>query len=246
MAIVKPAIERKLSALLGAAVSVDKLNVSLLGGSIEALGVTIRGVDCTTPFATIARVRADVAVTRAFKGEIAVKSLTIERPVVTFVDRDHGSASNFPRRPMLEFGAEDDTSSGEKTSWKFDVEKVLLVDGEASAKLENGYELSSGRVLAQLNRDGDDYAVTFLAESVARRDQPMDVGTVGVTGRITNAPSLADLANAGLMLDVQLADLAQVRYSSPTLRWRDGRVEFEGKFDLARLSALLPGGERSG
>ena len=47
-------------------------------------------------------------------------------------------------------------------------------------------------------------------------------------------------SDAGLMLDVQLGDIAQVRYVSPTLHPRDGTVEFEGKLDLARLLSLLP------
>jgi hypothetical protein len=241
MAIVKPAIERKLSSLLGATVTLDKLNVSLLGGSIEAAGVTIRGVDCNAPFATIALVRAEVSRARALKGEIAVKSLTVERPVLNYVECDHGAASNFPRRPMIEFAVDEHADeAGEKTSWKLDVEKVLLVDGQAGAKLDDGYEISTGRILAQLNRDDGDYVVTFLAEGVARRDKPADVGTVGVTGRLTHVPSIGDLGKAGLMVDVQLGDFAQVRVTSPTLRPQDANIEFEGKFALARVLALLP------
>jgi len=237
VAIVKPAIEHKLSALLGAKVTIEKLNVSILGGSIEAVGVTIRGVDSPDPpFVTIARARAEVAVTRALKGEIVIKSLTIERPIVTFV-RFAPGGSNFPRRPMLEFAVDDESA---EHIWKFDVEKVLLIDGSATVMLEGGYELSAGRVLAQLARDGEDYTLTFLAESVGRRDQAVDVGTIGVTGRITHAPSLTALKRAGVMLDVQLGDIAQVRYVSPTLYPRDGTVEFEGKLDLARLLSLLP------
>jgi uncharacterized protein involved in outer membrane biogenesis len=239
VAIVKPAIERKLSSLLGAAVTFDELKVSLIGGSIEGLGVTIRGVDASVPFVTIARVRADVAVTRALKGEIVIKSLAIERPVVTFVRTARG-VSNFPHRPSLEFHVEEEPSE-EKTSWKFDVEKILLVDGKATVTLEDGYELSSGRVLGQLNREGDDYTVTLLAEGVSRTDQAVDVGTVGVAGRITHAPTLVDILTcAGLNLDIQIGELAQIRYSSPTMRPQDGRVEFEGKLDLKSVLSLLP------
>ena len=244
MAIVKPAIERKLSSLLGATVTIDKLNVSLLGGSIEAQGITVRGVDCNTPFATCALVRAEVSRTRALKGEIVVKSLAIERPIVSYVECDHGTASNFPRRPMIEFHTDESDDSdglgGEKTSWTLDVEKVLLVDGQASAKLDSGYEVSSGRILAQLNRDDGDYVVTFLAEAVARRDNPAAVGTIGVTGRLTHVPSIIELAKAGVMIDVQVGDFAQVRCTSPTLRPQDATVEFEGKFALAKLLDVLP------
>src|SRR5207247_4520519 len=103
----------------------------------------------------MARVRAEVAVTRALKGEIVIKSLTIERPVVTFVRFAHGG-TNFPRRPMLEFAVEDEPA---EHGWKFDIEKVLLVDGSATVKLDRGYELSAGRVLAQPARDWEAYTV---------------------------------------------------------------------------------------
>src|SRR5437763_16567803 len=102
MAILQPAIERKLSSLLGAPVTFDKLNVSLIGGSIEALGV--RAGD----FLTIAKIRAEIAIKKALKGVIVVKSLTIERPAVTIARRDDGTL-NFPRRkPSTGQRGEDD------------------------------------------------------------------------------------------------------------------------------------------
>ena len=84
MAILQPVIERKLSSLLGAPVSFEQLNISLLGGSIETIGVK------AGDFLTVARVAAKAAVARALKGEIVVSSVTIEKPggsVVSSRDR---------------------------------------------------------------------------------------------------------------------------------------------------------------
>ena len=58
--------------------------------------MTVAGEDRATPVLTIARVKASVAVARALKGEIVVKSLTIERPVVNVVRV--GGKSNLPKR----------------------------------------------------------------------------------------------------------------------------------------------------
>ena len=76
MAILQPVIERKLSSLLGADVSFEQLNISLLSSSIEAIGVK------AGDFLTVARVVAKAAVARALKGEIVVSSVTIEKPIV--------------------------------------------------------------------------------------------------------------------------------------------------------------------
>src|SRR5690242_10129872 len=90
MPILQGAIERKLSSLLGAQVTFDKLNLSLFKGAIEVLGVRVGDL------ATVARVNIEVAIGRAIKGEFVVKSLMIERPVVTLVRRADGSF-NLPK-----------------------------------------------------------------------------------------------------------------------------------------------------
>jgi len=229
VAILQSAIERKLSALLGAAVTFEKLNVSLIGGSIEAAGVR------AGEFLNIAKLRAEIAVGRALKGEIVVKSLTIERPAVSIVRRSDGT-TNLPARRAPGGGGSADEQ--DKTSWTFDVEKLLVVDGSVDVRW-NGYEVASPRVLAQLTRDGDGYSLTVLAESVARRDRPIDVGTIGVTGRIDNAASLTTIADAGVHLQLHVGDMARVKFDSPKLRSLSGHLDFDGAIDLARLLALL-------
>jgi uncharacterized protein involved in outer membrane biogenesis len=232
MAIIQPAIERKLSALLGVPIKFEKLSVSLLGGSIEATGVT------AGDFLTIAKVRADVAVTRALKGEIVVKSLTIERPEVVIKPRAKRVANEVEneRKPAARDNDDDD---GDRTRWRFDVEKLLLLDGSIELRLEN-YELASPRVLVQLTRQGDGYSVTLLAERVARQDRQMDVGEVGITGRIDGASDLLAIADAAASLEIRIGDLATIHYDTPRVRALRGDVKFSGAFELSRLLDLLP------
>src|SRR4051812_23789454 len=100
MSLLQNPIQNKLSALLGTQVTFEKLNVSLLGGVLDVHGVTVAGEDADPPVLTVGRVRAEIALTKALAGEIVIKSLTIEGPVVTIVRRRDGG-TNLPRPPRL-------------------------------------------------------------------------------------------------------------------------------------------------
>ena len=229
-------IQRKLSAVLGADVTFDKLSVSLLGGTIEAAGVTVSGGDKSLPpILTIAKLRAEVAVARALKGEIAVRSLAVERPVLHFVRRD--GRTNFPSRPATaerqEVRADD---KEDKTSWRLDVERVLVVDGEATADLD-GRLLFAKPVLAELKRvGGDAYELTLLSDSVSH------LGSVRGSGRITGAPDLSSLPNAALSAELQLGEIGQVKFVTPRIRSRnEGEISVHGGISVAKLMSLLKG-----
>jgi uncharacterized protein involved in outer membrane biogenesis len=242
MALLQQPIQRKLSALLGAAVTFDKLNLSLLSGTIEAVGVTVAGEDRSSPLLTVARVRAEVAVARALKGEIVVRSLTIERPVVRFVRRADGT-TNLPKRDKKPDDATtppatNDDAGNDKTSWKLDVEKLLVVDGEVHVRLD-AYELAVPRVLIELKRTRDGYAITLLAEQVARRDVPIDIGTIKGTGTIGGASDLTALPDASINAELDVEGFGRVRYTATKIRTLDGEVEFQGGFSIARVMSLL-------
>ena len=229
-------IQRKLSAALGADVTFEKLNVSLLGGTIEAVGVTVSTADKSLPpILTIAKVRAEIAVARALKGEIAVRSLAVERPVVRFVRRD--GRTNVPSRPQK--GERNETGESEKTdktSWKFAVERVLIVDGEVTADVE-GKALFARPVLAELKRvGGDGYELTLLSDSVSY------VGSVRGNAQITGAPDLAALLNAALTAELHLGDFGQMKYVTPRIRSRnEGEISFHGGITVAKLVSMLKG-----
>lgn len=245
MALLQQPIQRKLSALLGAEVTFDKLNLSLLGGTIEAAGMTVTTADKTLPpILTIGRIKAHVSVGRAFRGEIVVKSLAIERPVVHFVRRN--GRTNLPVRdgaPEADDAAEATTpdeppdephdEKPDKTSWKFDVEKVLIVDGEATVQLD-GRDFDAKPVLAELKRVGDDaYEVTLLSDAVSH------VGQVRGNGRITGAGDLAAIADARMTAELHLGEFGSVKFSTPKMRSDEGEISVAGAITIGRLMALI-------
>src|SRR5687767_14087261 len=135
-------VERKLSALLGAEVKFDQIKVSLLAGTIEATGIMVGDI------LTAARGVVKVAVARALKGEIIVQSLTIERPVVN-VRNFHHAPKQSATAPHADHKDDDDT----KTRWKFDAEKVLIIDG----LINISPKLQVEKLLLELKRVGDGY-----------------------------------------------------------------------------------------
>jgi uncharacterized protein involved in outer membrane biogenesis len=223
-------IEKKLSSLLGAQISFEKLNVSILSGSVEASGVTISSQNASLPpILTVARIRAEIAVARALKGEIAVKSLVIERPMIQFVRRD--AQTNVPTRKAQTPPAVEEKS--EKASWKLDVEKILILDGKATADLGERV-LRADKLLAELKRVGDGYELTLLADDVSH------VGSIRGNGKITGVADLAAICNAALSADVNVGDIGQIHFTTPRLGSRDeGEITFRGGISLAKLRSLL-------
>jgi uncharacterized protein involved in outer membrane biogenesis len=202
-------VGRKLSALLGTEVHFEKFNVSLLAGTIEVSGLKV------ADFLTVARVVAKVAVTRALKGEIVVQSLTIERPVADL--------SRLPKRPDRRVEASDDS---DKTKWKFDVEKVLVVDGEVKV----APKLPVRKVLFELKRVDRNYVATLLAESIVQ---------VRGTGTIFDIDDLTGVLAAKAQATVEIGDLAKLRVSTPRIDSKETEIELQGKLTLAQLLALM-------
>ncbi len=181
--ILQQTIQRKLSELLGAEVSFEKLKPSLLGGSIEAVGVRVGDL------LTVGRTVAKVAIGRAFKGEIVVTSLTIERPVVKLVWGKPLPLKAKPAKPQAADGA---SAEDEEHRWSFDIEKVLVVDAEVQITADGGYRASVEKLLVELKRNGNAYEVTLLANSVGRRDRAIELGEL--RGKATIMAAEADLA----------------------------------------------------
>ncbi len=234
MPILQGAIERKLSALLGALVTFDKLNLSPFKGAIEVLGVRVGDV------ATVARVHVEVAIGRALKGEFVVKSLTIERPTVNLVRRADGSL-NLPKPKSKPPAAAPAPAEAEEESgkWTFDAEKVLLVDGQVNI-IAGTYRASVERLLVELKRSGGAYNVTLLAHSIGRRDEPAELGELRGNGVITNAADLSALSRAAADLTLQLGDLLKMKLRTAEIGSLVFDAALDGHIDVARVKKLLP------
>lgn len=219
MAILQPVIERKLSALLGADVSFENLNLSLLAGSIEVIGLK------AGDFVTVVRVVAKVSATKALKGEIVVKSVTIERPVI--------EVEKLPKRVAKRGGGPAPAAiadgDDDKTRWKMDVEKLLVVDGQINIKPG----MSVKKLLLELKRAGDGYGVTMLADSA------LGLGQLKGTGTISNVPDLAAIMNAAASATLELGDIGKLKVQTPRLASKSFDVSFDGHIDLPRILKLL-------
>src|SRR5678816_3734740 len=139
MRFLQQSVQAKLSKLIGAEVRFDNLSVSLLGGSIEARGVTVAGDDPGHPVLTVQRLRAEISIPRALKKEIVIKSVTIEGPVLSIVKRADGH-TNLPKPGKAERAASsrmktlDEVVPAERPddaggAWKLEAQRLLLVDG---------------------------------------------------------------------------------------------------------------------
>ena len=111
-------IQRKLSELLGREVTFEKLTASLLSGSIECQGVRVAGnAGDDPPFLTIQRIRADVAVGRALKGEIASVRWRSRSPCLTSSGTPTGRPT-FPDLTAARRATRTMIRNGGRSTWK--------------------------------------------------------------------------------------------------------------------------------
>jgi hypothetical protein len=251
MPLLQEPIQRKLSALLGAECSFEKLNFSLLGGSIDASGVKISADAKLPAVLTIARVRAQVAIGRALKGEIVITSLTIEKPVLNFVRLVDGT-SNLPKRfrPAAQVNAPARSDAGgelpDTNRWKLDATKVLLIDGALSLNDESlpggRYQWSAGPILAELNRTAGGYSTTLIADNVCQLETTTSVGSIRLNGSFDNAADLTAIPRASANLMVEIGSLFKGKIISPSLASKVIELTGHGGIDAKQLIGLLPPG----
>lgn len=258
-------IQRKLSAVLGAQVTFDKLNISLLGGFFDAHGVLVAGDDANSPVLTIKRVRAEISLASVLKGEISVRSVIIERPVFSLVRRADGK-TNLPRpikdslEPEDPVEAPDDEATSEEEGteekdrgegrWRFDVRKIQLIDGEAHFRVERdvrdgnhtAYHASAEKIMAEVTHRDDAFDITVLVDNIGRRDQPTELGSIKLTGKLTDVEDLSKISEAGLTANLDAGEYLKAKLDCDSLRARNVQFEAIGAADLGRLWLFVPPG----
>lgn len=239
MGLISGQVERRLSSMLGVDVTFDKLNLSVLGGSVEAQGVTVAAADPATPLLTVRRVRAEISLGAALKKEFVVKSLTIEKPVLTVVRGADGKLNLPPRTPKTEAPTKPDDGNAE--SWKLDAKKVLVVDAEVHYRdARTGYHASIEQLLAELKEAAGGFEFTLIADSVARRDEPVSVGQLKLTGIAANMPSLLQWQRARLHGSFELGEMLKGKFEVPSLKPAELKTQLDGNFNFDQLRRLLP------
>jgi hypothetical protein len=257
MGLLQHPAERRLSAMIGADVTFEKLNVSLLGGSVEAQGVRVAGDDPATPVVTIRRVRAEISLGAAMKKQFVVKSLTIEKPVVTIVRgadgqlnlpkrlRPHDTAtSNRSASDTVRHASDNGGQDDDAGSWKLEAKKVLLVDGEAHFRdAASGYHFALEQVLGEVKEADGGLEFTLIADAAGRRDgPPAEMGQVRMHGRAEHVPDLSHWQRASVRATLEVADGFRARVEAPSVSPMEAKAELSGSIDLAVLSAFLPSG----
>ena len=253
MKLVDNVVRRKLSRALGAPVSFDGFKASLLGGTLDVEGLTIGGgagggAGTLPPLVHVRRTLAHISLGRALMREVAVRSLTLERPVVRIV-RTAGGETNLPRPARRAAAAaedvaeEGDDGEGSAGRWAFECEKVLLVDGEVHVDVQGRvpYRLSVVGLVGELRRTAEgDYDVTLIADAVRATHEEVALGEFKAHGKIAGAADLSRLAQASVNLDWNLGALLRGRVEAPSLGSRGLSGLVEGSLQAPMLLALLP------
>ena len=247
MSIFRGAIEKKLSALLGTAVTLDGFRLSPLAGTLEATGVKVAGVGPGGPVLVVRRVFAQISVAKAFSRQFAIKSLTIEVPVASIVRRA-GGGDNLPRKAKAGAAAPADPANPKDDSagsWTLEAQRVVVSDAQVHYRDESGggtYHASAEGVHLELRQLNREINLVLLATSAGRRDAAAEFGPVHVRGKFTGVDSLPKLAEAALAATVELAGgrglVAEV--STPRLDGRELNVAARGPVDLKQVAAALP------
>ncbi|MGB7156833.1 MAG: AsmA family protein [Tepidisphaeraceae bacterium] len=245
MRFLKEPVERKLSAALGARVSIEKLNLSLLGSSLDVSGITVLAHGAAEPLLTVRRVKADVAMGAILRKEVSIKSIVIEGPVLTIVRQPDGS-TNLPTRDAADTrapsitqpqGPDDDDAP---SAWNVAAAKVQLFDGSIHFR-DGAYHASAQRVIGELLQKPDGIHVTLLAQSIGRRDEPLDIGEARANGVLGGVESLANIASATrLDATFDIADLIHGSVRAPALAQRRFDVAARAKAALGVLRRLVP------
>jgi uncharacterized protein involved in outer membrane biogenesis len=249
MGLLRGQFERRLSSMLGADVRFEKLNISLLGGTLDVEGITVSSPgEGATPLLTVKRVRAEVSIAAALKKEFVVKSLTIEKPVLTVV-RDANGQLNLPPKlsdtsatPRQTSDATSDTRASEDGggSWKLDAKRVLVVDGEVHYREASGYHASLERLLAELKQVAGGFEFTLMADSAGRRDVEVPLGSLKMNGTLSNAPTLAQLQNASIAGSFEFGDVLRGKIEVPSIKPLEVKTDLQGTFKLDLIRKLLP------
>jgi hypothetical protein len=242
MSFIRQLIQRKLSTVTGGTVMMGEFKFAPMSGTIEAFGLKIAAERFVPPYLAIERVEAQVIVSRALRGEIVLKSLVIDRP--TFIYQIHADGKTNqptkPTRPLEAIVPKAKTAGG---TWDFSADKIAINHGrfEYRDATHDNYKLTVEGINATITPDQQDVAISLTADSVARRDKEIDVGTLKLLGKLSGGGIRQPLASS-LSSRASIADSVIVDITSTMLANRCFNIELAGALPLATVVGLLPMG----
>jgi uncharacterized protein involved in outer membrane biogenesis len=227
-------IEKKLSSLLGAKVTFQRLKISPLAGKMEAEGMTVAGDSPNQPLLTVARIEAQIAVTRALAGQLVIKSLVVEKPEILL---DRRLAERLKKRPRTT--AKPPTQTDEDTvAWQFEAQSIRIEGGQVRFQ-EDEYAASAGQIRGKLSCQNGKTQIKASIGQIGRQDEPVEFGPVEISGQVDAADPMA-FATAPVHLTLKLADGLRVSLESANPSLRRAVIELQGKIDVNRYQSALP------
>ncbi len=240
MSFIRQLIEKKISTATGATVMFGDFKFSPMSGKIEAMQVKVAAERFVPPFLSIERLEMQVAVARALRGEIAVKSLIIDRPVlIVAIHADGGN--NLARKPAHPPEAIVRKEGAAGGNWEFNCEKIALNHGRFDFRdaTRDNYKLSVEGINATVTPEGTNLAVTVTADSIGRRDQPVELGVLKLLGKLAGGGFRDPLASS-LAARASIADSIVLQITSPMITNRTFDIELAGSILLKTLIGFLP------
>jgi len=244
-------LERKLSALIGAKVSFEKVKMSLLGGWIEASGVSVAGSASGEPLLTARRIHAEISVRHALAKQFVVKSLIIEQPIINIVLGGQ-AGGNLPHRavqPATDGAQQED-------HWSWGALRVVILHAQLhihDATAGSKYHASVEPINAELCRQGDQVNVSLDAASITRHDRILRWGNVKLNGafkpvivagrqKITGLlkQTLHWLVETQLQAALEFGGGIKLEIHSHSVTETSATFKLDGPLDIAELAALIP------
>lgn len=250
-------LEDKIASATGLEVKLGSFRVSPIGASLELGDITLAAPDAPAdrPLLTIARLRAELSLRMALRGELRIRNIAIDRPVLS-LHRDGSGKLNVLARPTVptpkaaERPPQPPVPAREKKGSPLSVviDRAVLVGGQvryrddAAPSVGAGvYHLALAGLSAELERSGDRYAFTAFADSVGRVDAPstgeradVNLGRLRLGATLDHARDLAQLDEASLRAEAVLGDEA-----SPIVRAAAESARLAGKAVCFTLDAAL-------
>jgi len=240
MSFIRQLIERKISSVTGATVMFGEFKFAPMSGTIEVLNAKIAAERFVPPFLAIDRIEAQVAVSRALRGEICVKSLVIDRPVFIYQIHSDGK-TNQPQRKTKSDESIVPKEKGAGGTWEFNTEKIAINSGrfEYRDATRDNYKLTVEGINATITPEKQDIAISLTADSVGRRDREIEIGTLKFLGKLAGG-GLRDPLASSLSSRASLADSVIIDITTSMLANRCFDIAIAGALPLQTLVGILP------
>ncbi len=227
MDFLRPILTRALSGLLGTEVAIERFDVSMSGTAL-ARGVRVGEV------LSVDGLRLEISRGALLSKRVVIKALTIDGPVIR-LRRSIEGKWNWPAR-------EQSAEKTEGSKWSVEAEKMLLVGGRVSVRIERGegvIEMDLSGIEGQFNRDGSDLIFALTGSNLCCNGHAIGDGQLKSAGRLIGFDPPQSPLDCGLELTCDLEPMLRLVVMSDRLSSGQLSVSMDGKMDVFEWMRLL-------